>query len=558
MTEKKEDSIVGRECRHVLHVPANKERPDLHLVKEVVHKSDGTAEPRLRWIKSFKRPFWVTSPQYRTHKQKKGEESVDRLMRRECTQSDLRDEVARALEVGYTNDHLRKLSVSPYLYGTEIRSTSLIKNEYRKKYPDKITPFTVMSFDIETDMVHGHEEPIIITAVMGKQIYLGVVDVFVQGIVDPETLYRAACKKYITEFTDLSTYELIFETSINTVELIRSAFCWIHQKKPDFLSIWNMDFDIPKILGALEKYRVDPRDILCDPSVPRSARICKYRQGLKKKKKANGAEIPIDPADQWHSLTLTASFYVIDAMCVYRLLRLAKQKESYSLDAVLNRALGARKLKFEQAEAYKKGAWHVFMQTHYKIEYLAYAAFDSLSMDLLDQKTLDLRTRFPSYAGCTDFARSNSKPKLIADALHFYAIEKGYVLNSVAEEVDPEELEEGEEEDPEVMSLDGWILTLHPHMSVLGLPLLEESPTSRTLMRAMVYDSDTVSAYPAATSMLNVSKTTTRREIVTIHGVDEKTFRLQNINLCSGAVNSLEYCQTMFRFPSVVELDALL
>lgn len=52
-------------------------------------------------------------------------------------------------------------------------------------------------------------------------------------------------------------------------------------------------------------------------------------------------------------------------MCVYRQLRMAKAEEpSYSLDAILNKELGSRELKFEQADKYQGLEWHLFMQAN--------------------------------------------------------------------------------------------------------------------------------------------------------------------------------------------------
>lgn len=118
------------------------------------------------------------------------------------------------------------------------------------------------------------------------------------------------------------------------------------------------------------------------------------------------------------------------------------------------------------------------------------------------------------------------------------------------------ENEEGEEDEEPVprqrntLSLKNWILTLPAHMSVLGLPLIVEDIMMRTGIRTHVYDSDEVAAYPTATGVGNVSRATTRREVIDIPGIKETTFRLQNLNLLLGPVNAIEYCTTMFNFPT--------
>lgn len=43
-----------------------------------------------------------------------------------------------------------------------------------------------------------------------------------------------------------------------------------------------------------------------------------------------------------------------------------------------------------------------------------------------------------------------------------------------------------------------------------------------------------------------------------IDGVEEYTQRMQGINLTTaGHVNAVEYCQNMFRFPSLVEINEM-
>lgn len=50
---------------------------------------------------------------------------------------------------------------------------------------------------------------------------------------------------------------------------------------------------------------------------------------------------------------------------------------------------------------------------------------------------------------------------------------------------------------------------------------------------------------------MNISKETTVKELIKVVGVDPYTFRMQGINLSGGQTNALEYCQTMFNFPTM-------
>jgi hypothetical protein len=506
---------IGRECRFAIHIPDRTgEDLDVHMVKEQItkkHKETGEVitVPNIRYIKNFQRSFWITKPTKRTYKDKREYTELDEVSEFKCTQSKLRDEVAKALGKQWSKDHLKLLAASPYLYGTDISSTSLIKKMYQDKWPDLLTKYTVAAFDIETDVVDGHEEPIMCSLIFQDKAYVAVDPRYVKGLADVHNRVQVAARKYISEYIDKHNLKIECYIAQDVPDMIKAVMSKAHEWKPDFLAIWNMDFDIPKILGALEKYGTDPRDVFCDPTVPKSMRICRYKQGPKKKVTASGKVIPINPAMQWHTLQLTASFYVIDSMCSYKHIRLGEQEESsYSLDSILKKHELGGKLKFEEAEAYTGLAWHQFMQTNHKIEYIIYNIFDSLSMLELDMLINDLSASLPAFSATSDFSNFKSQPKRIADALHFFALSKGYVMGTVAStpdekedvdtEIDMNDESSGDDDDEaeevavnhKTLSLKNWIITLPAHNSVLGLPLIEEDPTVRTNIRAFTYDSD--------------------------------------------------------------------
>lgn len=242
-------------------------------------------------------------------------------------------------------------------------------------------------------------------------------------------------------------------------------------------------------------------------------------------------------------------------MCSYRQIRLALQSLlSYSLDSVLQEELGIRKLKFKEADQYIGLRWHQFMQSQFKIEYIIYNRFDCISMIELENKTKDLSFTLPNFAGSTDFARFNSQPKKIADSMFMFLEGENRVPGTVGPSPKIDEATLEEDLDPETLGLMDWIATLAPHLMINnGLCCIEEDPTMRTNIRAYNADSDAISSYPSDMSACNVSKETTVREIITIEGIPEDIFRLQNINLLSGHVNALEYCINMMHFPTLDE-----
>ena len=557
-------TITARECRFAVHIPSrHHEMPDIHLIKEQVHTSDGKIEPNVSLVKNFKRPFWVTTKANQNHEQKKEWEHVDKLNRIECTQSDLRYAIAKALEKPWSKDPIKKLSASPFLYGSDVTSTAYIKMQYMKRWPEALSNYTIATLDIETDVVHGHNQILMVTVTFKTKDALKVVTTvsqeYLAGYHDPIGRIEAKMNEYLGDYVkrlNIQCETIICESEI---ELIQKAFDYLHQWKPDFLSIWNMDYDVPKIVTACENAGIDPKDIFSDPIVPPAYRTFKYMQGKKKRITASGKVVPINPADQWHYVICPSSFFIIDAMCTYRQIRLAKQAlPSYSLDSVLNEELGIRKLKFEEADSYIGLRWHQFMQSEYKIEYIVYNRFDCISMMELEAKTKDLTATLPTFAGATDFSKFNSQPKKIADGMFVFLLEtENKIAGTVApsKNTDEDVDEDATEPEDEVLSLSDWIITLPAHlMCDNGLRCIEEDPNIRTNIRAYNADSDAVSSYPSDISACNVSKETTVREVINIEGLSEHQFRLQNINLLSGPVNAVEYCTTMFNFPTPEEV----
>lgn len=602
ITEKK---IIAKECKFAIHLP-NKDpsSPDRHFVKERVYYEDGTSEPRITYINNYQRPFWLTKPKFRNFEQKKEYQEIEKLDMYKCTQSRLESTLARALGRPGSKERLKQLCSSPYVYGADIPSETFIKRKYQKTW-NKTSENTLCALDIETDVLHGTELPIMVGAVMADKACISVVEGFVEGFDqveqrlallkdkyieevlatlnpqgdDDESKSRRKNNREVIEFVKNTKCEVEFIVVKDAAQAIIETMKRVHKWMPDFLAIWNMNFDIPKILACLAEFNIDPADVFCDPSIPKEIRLCKYKEGNTKKVTASGKVQPISPADQWHTFFLSASFYVLDAMCTYRLIRLGGQElPRYSLDFVLNKELGASKLKLTDGDEHEGLKWHQVMQEKHKLFYCIYNFFDSYMMILLDKKTKDIAFTFTAMVECTSFENFKRQPLRIVTSLFFYLLEKEeggkFVLasmgmkedaadNGIGEYDGDDSDVEAEEEDDEdglnafggdVLSLSGWVITLPAHMAALGLNAVKESKSIRTMLRAFVYDSDATSAYPSATEVANLSKVNTKCEIIAIEGIDEEIFRTCNMNMVTGPVNAMEYTIKMFNAPNPFDI----
>lgn len=575
-----EKKLIGREYVFSIYLPkTDDEGNDFHFVKEQVHYQVGDKVetiPEIKIIKNYIRPVYFTNTNLRTHKDKREFEHLDNLTRLDVRQCEVQKTVAKMIGEPWSNKRLRELCKSPYVYGADIPSNLFLRKElYTNKYPKLNSARTVAMFDTETDVIDGIGDIIITSAAFKNKLVVGVQKRKLVGYDSPKSLFYANAKKHLAQHIEKHNLEIEFFIAETEIELLFKTFEFIHKWKPDFLAIWNMNFDIPKVITACENAGVNPSDLLCDPRLKKEHRHCHYQQGQTKRITISGKEAPIRTANQWHTLELTASFYVIDAMCVYRRIRGGAELPSYSLDSILTKELGLKKLNIPEAEKFKKIKWHQFMQEKKIFDYMSYGAFDSFSMILLDLKTKDLSGTFFNLCNITLFKEYASQTKRLRDNFYFFGLER---LNIVLGSLGPKKLKQikkqavseinedifsgddsEKEETPDWKTLDrkNWIVTLRAFMCVLGLPLIEEDSSVKTLIRTHVYDSDVVSSYPSCTLVCGVSKKTTRKEIIKIGDIPENVFRMQNLNFIFGVTNSLEYSQTMFGFPKFEEADNL-
>ncbi len=441
-----EKQIVAKECRFAFHIESrSQDFPDTHLVKEILHYSDGTTQPNVLFLPNFKRDFYVTQKQYQDHEQKKECESLDRLIKFTCTQSELQRSVARALGKPSSPLPVEQLANSPYLYGTDISSTSIIKHLYSKKYPGTFTRYRNASFDIETNMFDGTDDPIMTSICMEGIIYLVVDKRFVKGYTDIEERYHRTLRKYLGHLVEKYKFRVEFELAEDAVDVVRKSVGKLHQLCPDLVMIWNLGFDIPKMLDCLKRYNVAPEDIFCDPRIPKALRKVKFKKGSTKKMTASGQHKPKAPSEQWHSLIAPAGFQFICQMAGYRFLRLGEQEEpEYNLDYMLGKFLGSRKLGFEEADHINDPAeWHRFMQANYPFEYMVYCNYDTIGSWEIDNITNDMAMSASALVEDSDYWRLDSQGKRFSDEYHFYLLEEE---NAVIASVPSKPFKKDEEE----------------------------------------------------------------------------------------------------------------
>jgi hypothetical protein len=89
-----------------------------------------------------------------------------------------------------------------------------------------------------------------------------------------------------------------------------------------------------------------------------------------------------------------------------------------------------------------------------------------------------------------------------------------------------------------------------------GLQVIKQHPTMRTNIRGHVGDLGVSASYPNGGCVFNISRETTKKELVKIVGVSEEQQRMQGINLSGGHTNAVEWCTGLLGLPQMDQMLA--
>lgn len=543
--------IIGRENKFTVHVSSKQSKGrDFHMVKEVLHYDDGSTERGLKFIYDFQRPFYITKEPFRNHKQKKEYEDLAKVNKFMTTESDLVKNVGTRLGMVPSRvKSKRDILMNPYVYWLDITSSSILKAAYNQKYPECVTPYTYAALDIESDV--DTKDLTIITVGMGAKLYTAIWTGYLKETKDIQQKLKDLYVKHTPDGTPkkFDNADVEYEFMDNPLDMIEAAFKKLHEWQPDFCGIWNIDYDMPFILDILKSYDFDPANIICDPRVPKQYRYFKYRKGIEVKRKEDGTESSLKPHKRWSYVIATSSFFMIDAMAAYNFVRVgqANVPGGYGLDNIVKKhtKIGG-KLKFKDVGAEPGSVdWHREMSKRFPMEYIIYNQWDVMAMLVLDDKTKDLESSVPVLSDITDFGSFNSSPKKVVDDLHFFYLKHGKVIGTKDPNVD----------NNPILGRNDWVVTLPANKLIEnGLAVWKGAPQEMTSLRGFVFDIDAVSSYPKNIEASNMSKQTTKNEIVSIDGMTKDIFLYENIDLIGGGeVNAIKYCNTMMDFPALEE-----
>ena len=555
------------DCKWVSHYPAKGKRPDMHMVKEQIHYKDGTVKPNIRFIKDYKRPFWVTNEIYRNHKDKKEFEDISKCTKHMSDESNLPNNIARHTGMnGYNKNKFYDIKNSPYLYGADIKSSTFIKKWYMDKWSGKATTYSYCAFDIEADIDTSVIS--VITAIFGNKVrtYINrslvgnrddvinrvkeklrveskrVKEELLEGLTGKEREDKA---KYLMTIEDWDI-ELFIEE--DNVEVIKACFKQIHAWQPDVLSAWGARYDMSTITGNLEKAHINPVDVLADPSIPAELRHYKFVEGQVIQITESGVRKNKDFHEQWHKYELTASFIVLDAMAVYNYIRVntAKVPGGYGVDNICKVNGVGGKLNLSKTELPGGSiAWHKYMTRVEPLNYIAYNIWDVVIMKLLDKKTKDIELNLGLLAGVSSFDIFNSGPKRIVDDFFFYGLDNNVVIGT-----SPQKQTGGD-----CLTLKNWIVTLSNFRTMdMGYKCIKGDSELTTNFRLETTDVDQTSGYPSDTVASNLGQATTVAEVLSIGDIEKETLKDNNMNALYGNCNDVRYGSEMVGLPTMTDI----
>lgn len=586
--------VIGTQCRNVIYLANNAAKnavlsekignreTDVHLVKITDYLDDGTVDRKIKLIKNFKKTFWVCTPKNRNHKQKK-----ERFLISECEEIRVprKEMLSAAMNSLGIKNFGQRISPSdilrgPYVYGTDLSSSAELKYKYNHgelaSKTEKLAD--VAAFDVETNIRNKEKyEHIEMATLSMKDIVVTVVDInFIRGKFPNiskekalETLYKYD-EIYLGEVNKERNIKQEFYVVDSEIEVVKKIFERAHEIKPDFISAWNMGYDVRRTIEACERADVKVSDILSDPSVPPAFRFFDYNPGKESALSKKGVWKNLANFEKWPQVNVPASFTFIDSMCYYYNSRKHKGKlPKYSLDYILsiefpdeikpgmsekeiaraNRNSKIRKLKFDES-SHLIGTvdWHIFMQSNYPFEYVIYNKFDCIALEYLDEQTMDISHSIVSACESSDYKDFDSEPKRLADDMHWFNLERGYAYGTggANNEIPL---------DSELIGRDDWIITLRADLLIAeGNNLFEDARGLKTLVFRDNADIDVTSSYPNGNSALNTSRETMTKELISIDNVDERWRRQSGINMSGGFVNAVEISCQLFNAPTMVNM----
>lgn len=498
--------------------------------------------PNLKYYDDPVRPFWITKPEFRNHDYKKEFEDVDKCDMYTCHDSDLEYRLSMALKVGWKRLPLVKLFNNPYVYGADIETECIVRQEYSRHAPKYYPPYTKGGLDIENEVI-GEKRINLITFIHDHTIYTAGLKEFCKVYEDESHIHwhwatkseiQSEIMHWVGDLITKYNFKLVFEICDTEVLLIKWIFDRIHEAKTDYIGIWNINYDIPHILERLRANNVRPEMIMCHPDVPRDYQYVKYIED-----RSDCDHF----TDKWHWVSIPGYSQFIDAMCLYaRLRKVYGRESSYALDKIADKELGLRKLHFDGSDNVN----HRVEQEFHFLRYWAYNVNDVLIMQLMEFQNDD----YGSMISLCDVSLLSQFSRMTVGLKHDAFIEglaHGKVPASVGSGYKPLKVED------ELPRVGGTVLPPNKAENVF-IKAIPELPDQGTLVSVMTNDLDVSSFYPSTTEEFNISKESALATITKINGHPVSAVEHFTSNIVQPNIGAVDIATTYYGLPTYKQM----
>jgi len=536
--EKDKNSKMNYDDYRYVHAVGISEKDHYSIIASL--KNIHTNETTLKIIDPVERPFYLTQDCFKQHNRKKDYELLSRVDKYSANQHELIPILKEALDIPsrkYVSraDLFNDVSV----YGADIDPRVLLKQKLNSK--EKVAlKFNIGTLDIEQDVTdtkivnlisftNGDGETF--TAALKSLLKGGTEEDILIKLKEEKIKYRKKLKDKVKTIFDTLNPKITFFFSDDELELIKWIFKRIHEKAPDYISIWNMGYDIPTLADRIVFRGGDIADIFCSDEIPKKYRFYKYDKGRVNKKE--------HWSYSWDYCRISGKTQFIDSMRLHSLLRKAKGiLPSYTLQYVSKKILGVGKIDFDNDRT------HYEMLSEYFIEYTVYNIFDTLIILLMNMVTHDVESAI-GLSSTSLLENFNKQTIQLKDDFYSYCTENKAVIATTS----------GSQlkiEDEFIKNTGGNVLSPYL-MDDIGIPIIEELDAPTKLIKFTI-DVDVVSDYPSITDAFNIAKETKIYTALYFENNHDRKIEELFIFLPTYDISAVRICNEFFNLPSYDEI----
>lgn len=514
---------------------------DAVIVRETLEYPNGDRLPNLAVIKNPKRKFWITKKGLRNHNVKKyicDKKDLDEYI---VPQRHLTSSIFEKLNGFIPNrpPSLKSVCNSPYVYGADVPIETLVRRKYNRDVgqDNVLSKLTRGTLDLEaTNLDYEHGIINLLSITIENKVYTAIHDSF---------LYKWENKKKVKATTDdilklahiefkedEEQYGFTYELKVckDEVEMFDFIFKEIIQReKPEFIGIWNINFDIPFILGRMKVLGLDPIEYFTHPDVPEEFRYVNYYEDRSEK----------NFVLNWHHFTTTGYTQYICLQNLYAIIRYSNGlKDSYKLDDVLAEEIGRRKIELEDD--------HTYMQQNEFVKYTVYNMFDCMGLQELDWTTEDILNLYhqTDISPISQYVRSSGNCR---DAFYDYYDDLGYAIGTVGKDMNTELTK--------MITYSGGTVLAPEKCHQVGAYCIAEQPSQEAMLYPHTSDIDFKAFYPRTQKGMNIAGETKKLTIVGIEGFSNRDIGNFSCGMGNMRADAVYMCSKFFNLPTYEELD---